>query len=420
MTPAAETAVPLARQVRPRLSLGLLAAQHALIHGQSALYPLVYLAVIDEMGVTPASIVILSTIGGIASGLLQYAFAALTRRVSRRTLLGVGGLVVGVGTALQAAAGGFGLFAVTNFVSRVGGAPQHPVGNALLAEQFPPRRIGTAIAVHVAGGNVGTVVIGFSAAIAIATLGWRGAVAALGILAVVVAIAILWQVREARADSGTGHPDGPIRHLYRAVLADRDLRWLYLAAVLGGGSRGLGVLNIFVPLYLHQVVGLDAPTIGLMYGVLLAASVPGPLVAGWLSDRVGRKPVIMGVYLAGAASLALFVMAGRDTTWLWAGVAALSVFSFVESPQLQALLADLTPGPLRDAAFSTYFALAFGVGSFWGILYGLVVDAGGPGSGLGLVFWLMAGASIAAAAATLRIRIPADLPGHEAPGQPTA
>ena len=409
---------PAQARVRPRLSLGLLSVQHALIHGQAALYPLVYLAVIDELGVTAATIVILSTVGSIASGLLQYAFGAITRHIGRPTLLGGGGLVVGAGTAAQAITSGFGLFAVANVVSRVGGAPQHPVGNALLADQFPARRIGTAIAVHVSGGNVGTVVVGFAAAVTIAALGWRGAVAALGVLGAIVAVAILAFVREAHVDRGQRHADGPVRSLYRAVLIDRDLRWLYVAAVLGGGSRGLGVLNIFVPLYLDQVIGLDTATIGLMYGVLLAASVPGPLVAGWLSDRLGRKPVIIAVYLAGAASLALFVLAGQDRTMLWAAIALLSLFSFVESPQLQALLADVTPRPLRDAAFSTYFALAFGVGSMWGLVYGAVVDAGGPGNGLGTVFWLMAGASLAAAAATLRIRIPAGPATHARSADP--
>jgi hypothetical protein len=40
-------AAPLAGSVVPRLTLVLLSFQHALIHGQSALYPLVYLGVID-------------------------------------------------------------------------------------------------------------------------------------------------------------------------------------------------------------------------------------------------------------------------------------------------------------------------------------------------------------------------------------
>ena len=154
------TGAPARPGIRPRLTLGLLSVQHAIIHGQSALYPLVYLAVIDEFGVTAATVVILSTIGGIASGLLQYAFGVVTRYVGRPTLLGGGGLLTGAGMAAQAIATGFGGFAVANVVSRIGGAPQHPVGNALLAEQFPPNRIGTAIAAHVAGGNVGTVVVG--------------------------------------------------------------------------------------------------------------------------------------------------------------------------------------------------------------------------------------------------------------------
>ena len=342
-----DVAVAVGKQVRPRVTLSLLSVQHALIHGQSALYPLVYLAVIDEFGVSAASIVILSTIGSISSGFLQYGFAALTRRFRRRTLLGSGGLDHGGGDR------GPGVRRVVPAVRRL----QHRLEDRRVApaprRQRAPRRavpgrrrIGSAIAVHVAGGNIGTVFVGFAAALTIGLIGWRGAVLALGSVAVVVAIAILIAVREAPpSEADRTAAETPVRHLYRKVLVDRDLRWVYAAAVLGGGSRGLGVLNIFVPLYLAEAVGLDAGTIGLMYGVLLAASVPGPLVAGWLSDRVGRKPVIIGVYLGGAASIALFVLAGQNIVWLWAGIIALSLFSFVESPQLQALLADVTPRP---------------------------------------------------------------------------
>ena len=106
--------------------------------------------------------------------------------------------------------------------------------------------------------------VGFAAALTIGLIGWRGAVLALGSVAVVVAIAILIAVREAPpSEADRTAAETPVRHLYRKVLVDRDLRWVYAAAVLGGGSRGLGVLNIFVPLYLAEAVGLDAGTIGL-------------------------------------------------------------------------------------------------------------------------------------------------------------
>ena len=55
---------------------------------------------------------------------------------------------------------------------------------------------------------------------------------------------------------------------------DRDLRWLYLTSVLGGGGRGLGVVNLFALLYLTRVLGLDEATSALMYGALIVFSVP--------------------------------------------------------------------------------------------------------------------------------------------------
>ena len=67
---------------------------------------------------------------------------------------------------------------------------------------------------------------------------------------------------------------------------------------------------------------------------------------------------------------------------------------------------------MRDAAFSTYFALAFGVGSMWGIVYGLVIDigaqngdqGGGPDHGV-----LADGAGVdPGRARDLPIRIPKD------------
>ena len=52
----------------------------------------------------------------------------------------------------------------------------------------------------------------------------------------------------------------------------------------------------------------------------------------------------------------------------------MGLFSFAESPQLQALLADIAPPSIRDASFAVYFTLAFGVGSLWVAGYGVIID----------------------------------------------
>ena len=391
-------------RIHPNRSLGLLSAAHAVNHAQAVLLPLVFLKITDEFGVGIAAVAFLAAIGSFLSGLVQLSYAGLTRVVSRRSLLGAGGILFGGGIAVQALATSFATFAIPNIVWRIGGSPQHPVGNGLLAEQFPPERRGFAISAHIAGGNVGTVVVALLGVPLMAALGWRGASLVFGLPAIAIAIAILLFVRERGTDRAAALAGGSVRSAFGRILHDRDLRWLYLTSALGGGGRGLGVVNLFALIYLTKVIGLDAATSGFMYGALIIFSVPVPLVAGWLSDRVGRKPIIIGVYLGGAIGFAVFLLAGSSLVGLWLGIVLMGLFSFAESPQLQALLADIAPPSIRDASYALYFTVAFGVGSLWVAVYGVVIDLAGVAAGVPIVFGLMAITFLLAALGTVPIR----------------
>src|SRR5487761_1903806 len=397
--------------VRPQWSLWLLSIAHAVNHAQADVLPLIYLKITDDFHVGVDTIAFLAAGGAFAAGVVQLSFASLTRLVSRRSLLGAGGLLFGGGFVAQAFASGFPTFAISNILSRVGGAPQHPVGNGLLAEQFPPERRGFAISAHISGGNVGTVVVAVLGAPIIAAFGWRGAAIVFGFPALAIAIAILLLVRERGTDRAAAVAGGSVRDAYRAIARDRDLRWLYLTSILGGGGRGLGVVNLFVLIYLTKVIGLGESLSGLMYGALIVFSVPMPLVAGWLSDRIGRKPLIVGVYLGGAIGFGVFLASGSSLVGLWAGILLMGLFSFAESPQLQALLADIARPSIRDATFALYFTLAFGVGSLWVAIFGAIIGAAGNATGLPIVFMLMAVTFVLAAAGTLPIR--AEQRAHE-------
>jgi MFS family permease len=390
--------------VRPGRSLGLLSVAHAVNHAFAVLLPLIFLAIIDEFGVTVQSVAFLAAAGAMAAGLVQLSYAELTRHVSRRRLLGAGGLLFGSGFAAMAFAASFVTFAVPNIAARIGGSPQHPVGNGLLAEQYPPERRGFAISAHIAGGNVGTVVVAVIGAPLLAIIGWRGVSVVFGVGAMVIALAILALVREHGTDRAAARAGGSSADALKHVLADRDLRWLFLTSVLGGGGRGLGVVNLFALIYMTHVIGLDDATSGLLYGALIVFSVPMPLVAGWLSDRFGRKPLIILAYLGGAVGFAVFILAGSSLVWLWAGIVVMGLFSFAESPQLQALLADIAPPATRDASYALYFTLAFGVGSLWTAVYGTVIEILGEPVGIPVVFGLMAVSFLAAALTTLPIR----------------
>jgi MFS family permease len=407
-----------APRIRPNLTLWLLSMALAVNHAQAVILPLVFLRIIDEFGVDAQAVTLVAAAGAIGSGFVQATFAFITRRVSRRTLMGVGGLLFGFGFAAQGAAPSFGAFALTNVVSRIGGSPQHPVGNGLLAEQFPPERRGFAISAHISGGNVGTVIVAAFGPLLLATIGWRGTSVLFGIPAAIIAVAILRWVTETGADRAAAIAQGSVREAIRTIWSSKTIRRVYLASVLGGGGRGLGVANLFAVLYLTHVLGLPQGTTDLMYGGLIVLSVPMPLVAGWLSDRLGRRPVILGAYLGGAVGFLAFIAAGSSLLGLWVGIAIMGLFSFAESPQLQGLLADVAAAPIRDASFALYFTLAFGVGALWVALYGAIIGALGETAGLPIVFGLMAFSFVAAAIVMWPVRGPGPSHGPEARLEP--
>jgi MFS family permease len=398
--------VPPDPEIHPQRTLWLLSAAHAVNHAQAVLMPLIFLRIIDEFGVGVQEVTFVAAAGAIASGIIQASYAFLTRRMSRRPILAAGGLLFGLGFAAQAAASSFLAFAVTNVVSRVGGSPQHPVGNGLLAEQFPPERRGFAISAHISGGNVGTVVAALAGPAVLAALDWRGASILFGIPAALVALAIWRWVRESGADRAAAIEHGSVREAVGTIWRNGTIRRTYLASVFGGGGRGLGVANLFALLYLTQVLGLPEATTNLMYAALIVLSVPMPLVAGWLSDRLGRRPTIVGAYVGGALGFLVFIAAGSSLLGLWIGIAIMGLFSFAESPQLQALLADVVPTGVRDVAFALYFTLAFGIGSLWTAAYGAIIEAVGEPAGLPIVFGLMAASFMTAAAIMFPVRDP--------------
>jgi MFS family permease len=397
---------PVARpaDVHPERSLWLLAVAHAVNHAQAVILPPMFLLVVAEFHVGVEAIPFLVAIGAVSSGAIQATYGFVTRRVARRPILAIGGLMFGAGFALQAVTQSFATFSFANVISRIGGSPQHPVGNGLLAEQFPPERRGFAISAHISGGNVGTVIAAVAGPAALIAFGWRGVSIIVGVPAALIGLAILRWVRETGADRIAAIEHGSVRSAAIASWRNPIVRRAYLASIFGGGGRGLGVANLYALLYVTEVLHLPTDTTNLMYAGLIVLSVPMPLVAGWLSDKVGRRPIILGAYVGGAVGFLAFILAGSSLVGLWIGIAIMGLFSFAESPQLQALLADVVPTGVRDVTFALYFTLAFGVGSMWNIVYGLVISAAGETAGLPIVFILMAASFLVAAAIMFPVR----------------
>jgi MFS family permease len=365
-------------RLRPRLTLGLLALSHAVIHAQSALMPLIYPIVIVQFALNPRDIGLFIAVTTAVGGSMQLLYGFLTRWVARPALLAAGQFVFGTGLLLGGLTSSVGQLLAAISLSRIGASPQHVVGNALLSDLYPQERRGFAISAHISGGNVGTVLVPFIGLALISTVGWQATLALFGLPALVMGALIAWKVREdGVAYRAKARDAGSVRGQLGEVLGRRDLRLILGASLIAAGGRGLDIVAPFMLLYLRGPLGIGQETTALLYALLLVGAVVGPLLAGWLSDRFGRRRTLVVYYLLSAVGILAFLAAGSNLVLLVPLLLPFGTAVFSESPVLQAFLADRASGPTRDVAFSIYFTFAFGIGAFWAFVIGNVAASWG-------------------------------------------
>jgi len=379
---------------RPNLTLGLLTLAHSLNHLQSALMPLVYIAVVDQFGLNEAAIGLFIAVTTAVGGAMQLSYGLLTRYVARPVLIGVGHIVFGLSLVLAGLASGVGQLLAALSAARIGASPQHPVGNGILADAYPAERRGFAISTHIAGGNIGTVLVPFIGGALLAAVGWNTTLLLFGLPPLLVGVLILRFIREDHGAYGReARASGSWLSQVRLVLGRGDLMRILAASTVSAGGRGLDIAAPFLLLYFRGPLGIDDATVLWLYALLLVGAVVGPVLAGILSDRYGRRRTLIVYYLLSAVGILAVVLAGGNLLFLAPLLLPFGTAVFSEGPVLQAFMADRAMGPLRDVAFSIYFTAAFGIGALWAVIIGSIV----AGVGYAPAFVVMAASYVAGA-----------------------
>jgi MFS family permease len=274
-----------------------------------------------------------------------------------------------------------------------------------------PRRRGLALGLNEAAGYLGVAVSAFisgvlAASYAPRTVIWIGAgvLSALGLLISVLAV----------RDTGAHVAQEQIEHGDASTTA-LGLRAAFLEAtvhnpVLRACSQAGLVNNLndalawgLAPLYLaaHGASLREVAVVAAVYPVVWGA---GQLVAGWLSDRTGRKPLITAGMLVQAAALGLLVAGNGAFAPSLAAAVLLGVGTAMVYPTLIAAVSDASQP--RDRARTV------GVYRFWrdfgfvlgALIAGFGADATSPRAAIAIVAALTAASGLAVAATAWRSR----------------
>lgn len=167
-----------------------------------------------------------------------------------------------------------------------------------------------------------------------------------------------------------------------------------------------------LPLY-FAAAGLSVGRIGVLAALYPAVWGLGQLVTGGLSDRTGRKPLIVGGMLLQAAALALFAASEGFAIWAVAAV-LLGAGTAMVYPTLLAALGDVAHPSWRARSVGVYRLWRDGGFAVGALLAGALADA----FDIAVAIWAVA-ALTAASGLVVAVRMYETHPRHDRTPVPT-
>lgn len=130
---------------------------------------------------------------------------------------------------------------------------------------------------------------------------------------------------------------------------------------------GLGLFTAFLPTWLETTIGISGYGVALLFAIGGSANVLASPLAGTISDRVGRKPLVVWSCLALSLCIAIapFVITGFTVAAVLFFLAMVTVG--VRISPLQSLLTALVPAQRRGLLMGLAISVGqagFGIGSF--------------------------------------------------------
>ncbi|MBI2909078.1 MAG: MFS transporter [Chloroflexi bacterium] len=339
---------------------------------------------------------LLVSVSTLVYGLCQIPVGRLADRYSKRLVIVVGLTGLSAATLLTGAMQSYFLVLALLAIMGMFGSTYHPSASSFIAELWPKEQRGRVLGIHLTGGSSSFIVVPLLAGFISQGLGWRGAYLFLALPALAVAF-LFWrsmaQASGARHDQAAtaGKPKVSLVEVLRAV-------GIIVAIAMISQVIFSGVFA-FLSLYLVDKHGLAPAYAAMLVGLVHGVGILGAPFGGALSDRIGRKPVIMmSVAIPGPFLYLMTVLPFGPA--LLATLLAMGVALTFRTPVMESLLADTIPAERLAGFLGIYFFLNLEVNGLSTSLVGFLMDA----LGLNIAFTILAVMALAASGLVLLVR----------------
>lgn len=360
------------------LGFGLVGVDRFMI---SAMYPVIA----ADLGLGYGDIGVITGVLAIAWGIAALLMGNLSDYIGRRSvlagslivfslLIGASGLATGLG----------GLLIVRALMGLADGAYTPPSISATL-EASPPARRGRNLGIQqmmlpLFGLGLAPILV----TQALEVVSWRWVFAFVALPGLVVAW-LLWRtIQNAPRKEAAAKPS------LKGLIADSASVLRIRNVALGAAGMlcwltSLITTSAFLPNYFVDYLHLDGAAMGGVMSAIGLGAMAGSLLLPWLSDRVGRRPVMLVSTLGALGALYLLSIAPADVGALFGRLFVASFFTFA--------LITLTVGPISTesappALMATASGVVIGIAElFGGGLAPVIVGAVAQNWGIEHVLW---------------------------------
>lgn len=349
------------------LLVGMVVALHTLNHMISGGLPILYPSIMDEFRLSYSQLGLLRSASTLAAGLPQMFVGFLRRWLPGRVIVAVGNLANSLLNILAGMSRGFHQFFALRILSGIGSSPQHPIGISLITTSTDPSKRGRTLGLNQSVPSLAFSFTPLLAAYMLTRLGWRMTLGTLSVPALIFSIVLILFVRGGESAEATSRDAFSWGRL-KDALKNRNV--ISISLVRSVMAFRMGV-RTFLPLYFINVLGMSSEVSSVLYSVMLFGGVLGPFFWGYLSDRMNRKPLIIGIMMASSALY--FLLQFVTNVWMLAALLFLIGF-LVQTVIVQSVLSDSVEPSQLDQIFGFYFTLGFTLGSFSSAIFGYVIE----------------------------------------------
>jgi len=354
------------------ISLVAVAIGWGLLNGTRMIYPVIvpYLQATFEISLAIAGLLIsvlwfFAAIGQLPGGVLADRYNERSLMTVSTTIIAISiGLIITSSSAVI-------LFAATAIWGL--GHSLYPIARITFLSNLYSERLGSALGVTMATGDIGQTVLPPIATVLAAAIAWQ---IGLGFIIPFLVVAGLAIIATSRTQQPTERSTSSqsIRDTFGVITELRNPAIGFMTVILFLYIFIWQSFTAFYPTYLTSVKGLSSSVAGIVFGFFFAVGVIVKPVAGAAYDRIGMRGSLIGILTPSVAGF--FFLPVVDNIWFLIGITALISTMLGTGAVTQSFLANSFSDEMQGTGLGVVRTITAALAASGPVLFGVIADYG--------------------------------------------